>query len=119
MQDRQELNPEALERLREWGGETLIVRMIDLFIEHAPVRLAAIRAGLAAGDSDSVERAAHSLKSSAANLGAERVQELSGLVEKAAGSADLTEVERLATPLEEHFGRTMDELRGLRGGEQE
>lgn len=44
--------------------------MLDTFFEDSPRQLAAIGAGLAAGDAESVRRAAHSLKSNCANFGA-------------------------------------------------
>lgn len=71
-----ETEPEALERLRRFGGDKLLGDMITLFLEAMPQRLAAARAGLARGDGHAVEQALHALKSSAAQLGALRLHRL-------------------------------------------
>jgi HPt (histidine-containing phosphotransfer) domain-containing protein len=60
----------ALERLRRFGGERLLAAMIASFLEHAPSRLDAARAALAAGDAEGVRAALHALRSSAGQLGA-------------------------------------------------
>lgn len=65
----------ALEKLEAVGGAPLVVRMLDLFLQLAPQRLADARAALASSDLVTVERLTHSLKSSAANVGAHRLQE--------------------------------------------
>jgi HPt (histidine-containing phosphotransfer) domain-containing protein len=88
------LDAEALERLRGLGGESLVQRMIALFLEHAPERASAAVSALAAGHVEDVERAAHSLKSTAANLGTLRLRSLAERIERTAadhgdGLADL------------------------------
>ncbi|MBI3855289.1 MAG: Hpt domain-containing protein [Planctomycetes bacterium] len=79
-----DLDLHALERLQKAGGLKLVQQMVTLFLEHAPRRLDAAAAGLRGGDWGAVERAGHSMKSSAAYLG------LSDLVRRAA------EIEALA-----------------------
>lgn len=81
------LDPAALARLDRLGGERLVRRMVELFVELGEVRVAAAREGLASGDLDAVERAAHSLKSSAGNLGAGRLQAVAERVETRAERA--------------------------------
>jgi two-component system sensor histidine kinase/response regulator len=85
MEDRPTLEAAALERLREWGGDKLVQQMVKLYIENAHVRLEQIDAGLGGGGSlRDAEMAAHSLKSSAANVGARRVSAISAEMEDAA-----------------------------------
>jgi two-component system sensor histidine kinase RpfC len=72
-----ETDPEALERLRRFGGAKLLRDMISLFLEAMPQRLAAARRGLSRGDAHAVEHELHALKSSAAQLGALRMSRLS------------------------------------------
>jgi len=72
----------ALERLRRFGGDALLSDMIDLFLEHAPKRIAASRHALAANDLASVRLAVHSLVSSCAQLGAEQMRRLSAEAEQ-------------------------------------
>lgn len=78
------LDGDALERLRGLGGESLVQRMIELFLEHAPDRASAAMRALHGGRVEDVERAAHSLKSTAANLGAQRLRTLSERIERIA-----------------------------------
>jgi HPt (histidine-containing phosphotransfer) domain-containing protein len=64
-----EVDPLALDRLRRAGGRPLIETMVELFLRNTPDRLSHLRAGAEGGDWISVERIAHSMKSSAATLG--------------------------------------------------
>lgn len=74
----------ALERVHKLGGEHLVRRLVALFLANAPDRLAEARSGERAGDFKATEQAVHSLKSSAGNVGALRLQELAGAVEEQA-----------------------------------
>jgi HPt (histidine-containing phosphotransfer) domain-containing protein len=57
--------------LDSFGGDVgFLGEMLDTFFEDAPRQLDAMRSGLATGDSETVRRAAHSLKSNSANFGA-------------------------------------------------
>ena len=63
----------TLQGLRELGGEDdpgLFAELIDLFLEDAPLRMEELRRGLDKRDMPLLERAAHTLKSSSANIGA-------------------------------------------------
>lgn len=105
------LDPEALERLRGWGGEALVGKMIALFLKNAPERMAEIRAGAATGDWDRLERGAHSLKSSAGNLGADSLRALSARMEEAAEARSDDPVDGLLAELESAFDHTLRALR--------
>lgn len=74
----------ALERLRRFGGDTLLRDMIDLFLEHAPRRIAASRQALSGTDLSPLRLSVHSLVSSCAQLGAEQMRRLSADAELAA-----------------------------------
>lgn len=63
-------DPEALRRLERFGGQKLLHEMIALFLENAPARLLAASSATSSGDVIAAENALHSLKSSAAQLGA-------------------------------------------------
>ncbi len=67
------LDMQVIEGLRELGGDDdpgLLVEVIGMFLEDAPTRIEEIQQGLATGDIKLLERAAHSLKSASANVGA-------------------------------------------------
>ncbi len=85
----------SLERI---GGTILVQRMLELFLEHAPQRLALARTGFIEGDFDVISRAAHLLKSTAGHMRMSRIQELADLIEHLA----LTQqYDAIAEPLQE------------------
>lgn len=93
-------DPAALDRLRRFGGPKLLGDMIALFLQAAPERLAAARDGLARHDPVAVEQALHALKSSAAQLGATRMQRLSAQAEQVARSGSLAGASDLLAELD-------------------
>jgi two-component system sensor histidine kinase/response regulator len=104
----------ALDRLRRFGGGSLLDKMIELFLVAAPERIAAASRAQAAGDAEGVERALHSLKSSSAQLGAVRMQRLSEQGEHQARAGSLDEVAQLTSALEEELARVREWLLGAR-----
>ncbi len=70
-------DPTALQLLERVGGRTLVREMVALFLREAPRRIATARDGLERGDLAAVQGAAHALKSSAGQMGARAMQELS------------------------------------------
>ncbi len=70
------LDMEAIGRIRELqqpGAPDLLAKIVQLFIDHSPGVLAAIRQAVANGDAPALRNGAHSLKSSSANIGATRL----------------------------------------------
>ena len=82
------IDPQAQARLQEWGGPKLLTQMVRLFLENAPVRLEQVRKGLAEGSLKDAERGVHSLKSSAANVGAVQLSKLAAHMENLAAGGD-------------------------------
>jgi HPt (histidine-containing phosphotransfer) domain-containing protein len=78
------LDPSAPHRIMRVGGADLLRMMVGLYVEHGPDRLGLIEDGVARGDAGQVEPAAHTLKSSAGNLGAVRLQSSAASLEAAA-----------------------------------
>lgn len=99
----------ALERLRRVGGEKLMRRMAELFLESGPDRVRTVTEGASAGDVSRVERAVHGMKSSAGNIGAIRLQRTAEAIEARAvgGSIDDDAVQRLVRD----YGEAAAELR--------
>ena len=70
--------------LRWLGGDRqLLLELVGIFVDEGPKRLAALRASMTAVDLQQVERVAHSLKGSAAILGAQRLQATALALEEA------------------------------------
>ena len=62
----------------------LLRELVGIFIEDGPKRLKALREAMTASDVQQLEQVAHSLKGSAAILGASRLQESALALEEAA-----------------------------------
>lgn len=106
------LDPTGFERLRRIGGETLVEAMVTAFLENAPGRVAAVVEAHAAWDHEGIARAAHSLKSTAGNLGATAVQRIAERLERDAHSVGAPELEELVMELQIRFDRLLATLRG-------
>jgi len=91
-------NPAALEMLQRAGGDELVGQMADLMESYGPGRLDAARSAAAAGDAPGVAFAAHSLKSSAAQLGGAALYEAALTAERAATAVAAGDGQRDALP---------------------
>jgi HPt (histidine-containing phosphotransfer) domain-containing protein len=103
--------------LTELGGEEFLIEMIDLFQEQGPQKLQEARTALASGDLRTVNRAAHSLKSSAANLGAERLRMLAARIEKLTTDQIGEGLPQLLDELEQTYGQVKSRLERRRSGQ--
>ena len=83
------IDPDAIARLKDFGGDKLLRGMIELFVKNAPVKAADARRALDAGDAAALRAAFHGLKSSAGQLGAVTVFQACAAGEDTAGRAEL------------------------------
>ena len=104
------IDPAAQARLQEWGGPKLLTQMLKLFLENAPQRVEQVRKGVADGAMKEAERGAHSLKSSAANVGAVTVSKIAAEIEDKASDDDAAAVVALLPRLEAAFGQAQAQL---------
>ena len=104
------IDPKAQARLQEWGGPELLVQVIRLFLENAPKRLEQVRKGIADGSLKDAERGVHSLKSSAANVGAARVSRLAAAMEDLVAGGDGAALARNLPNLEAEFAAARERL---------
>jgi HPt (histidine-containing phosphotransfer) domain-containing protein len=74
------------------GDTEFVVQLIETYLADAPQQLSAIDAASAASDAAALVRPAHTLKSSSATVGAQRLAALSRRLE-AAGRSGTLEVE--------------------------
>jgi len=89
--------------------------MIELFLQNTPGRLSLLRAGVADGDWASVERAAHSMKSSAAHLGLRDLRLRAEQAEALARDGRGPDVRPLLEGLDQAFALVRDALPGVLG----
>ena len=81
----------VLDRLGEsmGGDDAFVAELVEQFVADSPALVAAARAGLETGDAEEVRRAAHTLKSNAATMGANELADRSRKLEVAAKAGEL------------------------------
>lgn len=105
---------EELLSLSDDGDPELLLDLIEMFLEDAPERIASIGTALQSTDFDGIERAAHSLKGSAGNLGAVLLQADCETMQNAGRHKVLTEAEQCFPALQQHFAEAKEELETIR-----
>lgn len=82
------LDPTALARLESLGGPALVAQIFGLVLEQGPQRLVKAWEGHRTGDAGAIRLAAHSMCSSAGNIGASRLLGISRRVEDLAQAGE-------------------------------
>ena len=93
------------------GDPELLVDLIQMFLEDGPSKVEAVSQGLATGDFDMAERAAHSLKGSSGNLGARIVQEICEQLQVSTRAHELETSRKLAPVLETNYAAAEEALK--------
>ena len=102
---------EALSRV---GGDAELLKEIAmLFLDNYEQWLAELNQAAARGDAQAVEHAAHGLKGSVANFGAQHVVEAALRIEQLGRRRDLTEVSKALNTLELALAALRPELEAL------
>jgi len=116
------IDVDVLEDLeRSIGDDRRFLRdLVETYLEDAPGQLATIRAGVESGEAEPVNRAAHTLKSNSASVGAmelsDMAAELQGLTSpEVTEAADLADpgIGRLVAAISGELSRVMAELDSL------
>jgi two-component system sensor histidine kinase/response regulator len=102
---------EVLDRVD--GDLDLLEEIAALFLDSCEAWLEDLRRGVADSDAAAIEKAAHTLKGSAASFGARSLVEAALRVEKIGASLDLAEVGSAVRDLESHVGALTGDLRGF------
>ena len=110
------IDPQAIENLRALnpGDHDEFLREIAcIFLEDTPLRITELTQGLAAGDVSKFTRAAHSIKGSAANLGATALRAVAEKLEHQSRKEGLEAVAPLVAEIKVEFSRAEGELRKI------
>jgi len=109
------LAEDAVQRLLDMarsGGAQILESILGVYLEESPTVIARLQQGLEEGDREQVVDAAHSLKSSSANVGAMRLSGICREIEQR-GTAGSTDLRRLAESLETEFAAAQRSLEQL------
>ncbi|WP_189442405.1 Hpt domain-containing protein, partial [Pseudoduganella dura] len=110
------INRRALEAIRALNadkGEILLQRVLHAFIDDTPRRLASLHDAIAAGNAGSIRKAAHSLKSSSANVGADTLAQLSKDMEQLGRTDTTGGAAVLLAAMEQEFSAVRDTLSSM------
>ncbi len=99
-----------LRSLRQIGGDQLVAEVLRLFRENAAQQIRAIAFAIEQRQTEEVRHAAHSLKSTAANIGANHLAELARNVEHAARDNTLEFDSRIAESLQNAYKTIVQQL---------
>jgi len=108
------LEAAALQNLRDLGGMDFLIEVVDVFLADAPALITSLRSSLERQDSEELRRAAHTLKSNGATLGAVMFADLCRTVEQHAKEDRFDGVSRLVDQIEEQYLMLQETLASLR-----
>lgn len=106
--DRQVLD--QLGKLLTNGKPELLARAINLYLVESPKLMQKLKLAAGAGDAAEIERAAHSLKSSSANMGATALSRYCADIEASANRADVEEAHKMFSRIETEHARVQSAL---------
>ena len=112
------LSPERIEELRALGkrtGRDLLGSLAGLFRESGEEHVAELKRAFVAQDAEAARRAAHTLKSSAGNIGALEVAELARSIEEAGRENSLGQARDAFKRLETLLPKAVEELGQVAG----
>jgi CheY-like chemotaxis protein len=102
------LDTEVLQTFRQTMGENaeaFLTQLIDIYLEEAPDLLQAISAAITQTDASAMQRAAHTLKSSSASLGAITLSKLCQELEDMGQASTMTDALSLESQLKVEYER--------------
>jgi HPt (histidine-containing phosphotransfer) domain-containing protein len=100
------INPQAIQALRELspdGDAEFLRELVGIYLEDTPKQIAQLEQALASGDASVATRAAHTMKGSSGNFGAEALMQVAKEAELAAKAGDLAAASKLVPELKRRF----------------
>jgi len=96
-------------------GDHFVSMLVSTYVADTLERVGLLRTALERRDADGLERAAHAIKGSSANLGAVRMADLGGALQTAGRAKDFAAAAPLIDTMETVFTRTRHELESFGG----
>lgn len=104
----------ALDRLRRLGGNELLLRMLELYVSGSARQVESMQAAWQARDLETIGAAAHSLRTSAGNLGLDRLSSLATSLEEGIRGGRADGLESLLEQLVVAHRNSLERIRQLR-----
>ncbi len=101
---------ETLEEIAD-GDAEFMAELLSQYLQDAVVLVEALAPALSEGNAEALERAAHTLKSSSANVGAMTLSDLSEDLQRIGRSGELGDAGEKVPAAEAEFIRVTDELK--------
>lgn len=111
------IKEESLATLHRLGGDALVKEMIGIFLDFVPKKMDQVMKGQAAASLQEIEKGAHAIKSSAANVGAWRLQELASQIELTARQNTAEPLPALLQDLQNEFKTVCESLKARCGAD--
>lgn len=110
------LDPAVIDSLRQLtppGEPDVLKEVLQLFLADVPGRIERLRTAWQAGNALELQRAAHSLKGSAGNIGAHALLAVCSAIDEQGRSGDLTRLDDLIASLGAEYAQVETEIRQL------
>jgi HPt (histidine-containing phosphotransfer) domain-containing protein len=111
------INPERLQEVA-MGDDEFLCELIDLYLSDAPLQLEALGHAVRSEDGAAVSVAAHKLKGSCGNVGAEGLVALCQKLEASGKASRLQELPDLFQRFAQEFEEVNEALHGMKVGSQ-
>ncbi|MGZ0019987.1 Hpt domain-containing protein [Nitrosomonas sp. wSCUT-2] len=105
----------ALRQLDPNGNTGFLKRLVNIFLASTPDFVKNIETAIQAGDRAELVRGVHSLRSSAANVGAEKLSEICRLLEESGDHLQSDNIVNLLLRLQNEFRSVTNALQQLQG----
>lgn len=112
------LDRAVLDSLRELtapGEPDVLTEVLQMFLQEVPARIARLRNAWTAGDIQEMYRAAHSLKGSAGNIGAQRLFDVAKQLDERGRAGDLANSAPLVDALAAEYEKVEAEIHRVMG----
>lgn len=111
------INMKTFDMLKDLMEEEF-VDLLNLYIKDAPILFAQIRDSCSKADLEVLLRAAHTLRGSSLNLGAEKLAEVAMNIETAAAKGSLSDAEKLIPGLKSTMIETIKVLKDYQAAQK-
>jgi len=119
MSDLQTLDPAAIESLRSLSPDSdgsFLRELVEIYLQDTPLRFADLDAALAKADAHALMRAAHTIKGSSSNFGANKLAHLAREIEMHGKAGNCGPVPPLVAPLKAEYALVAEGLKQILNG---